>query len=168
MQKKLLEAGRIVNTHGVGGEVKVQCWCDSPEVLTDFDTLYWEDGSTVTVERAFVHKGCAILRLQGVDTMEQAEALRDRVLYLSRDDVELPEDLVFIQDILSFEVYDERLGRVIGRVRDVITTNPAHHLYEIAGEGGKLVYIPAVKPFLKGIDMEKGVITVESIEGLLE
>ena len=87
---------------------------------------------------------------------------------LDREDVELPEDLVFIQDILGFKVFDLRVDRVIGRIRDVLTSNPAHDMYEIAGEDGRLIYIPAIKPFLKEIDMEAGVIYVESIEGLIE
>ncbi len=168
MQKQFLEAGQIVNTHGVNGEVKVQSWCDSPAVLTDFDTLYQADGTPVHIERAYVHKNCVIMRIQGVDTIEQADALRQQVLYLSRDDVELPEDLVFIQDILSFEVYDERTARVVGRIRDVLTTNPAHDLYEIVAEDGRMLYVPATKPFLQRIDMEAGRVIIRSIEGLIE
>ena len=76
--------------------------------------------------------------------------------------------IVFIQDILGFKVFDLRVDRVIGRIRDVLTSNPAHDMYEIAGEDGRLIYIPAIKPFLKEIDMEAGVIYVESIEGLIE
>lgn len=167
-QKQFLEAGQIVNTHGVQGEIKVQSWCDSPEVLLDFDTLYWADGTPVQITKAFVHKNCVIMRLAGVDTMEAAEALRQKVLYLSREEVDLPEDLVFIQDILGFTVYDTRTEAIIGTLREVLTTNPAHDLYEIVTATGKLVYIPAIKPFLKGIDMEAGKITIESIEGLYE
>ena len=76
--------------------------------------------------------------------------------------------IVFIQDILGFKVFDLRVDRVIGRIRDVLTSNPAHDMYEIAGEDGRLIYIPAIKPFLKEIDMEAGMIYVESIEGLIE
>ncbi len=168
MQKKFLEAGKIVNTHGVTGELKVQPWCDSPEMLAQFDTLYWADETPVRMRSASVHKGNVLMRLEHVKTMEQAEALRDKILYLCRDDIELPEDLVFIQDILTFEVYDERLGRSIGHIRDVLTSNPAHDLYEIAGKDGKLIYIPAIKPFLQRIDMDTGRVYIQSIEGLLD
>lgn len=168
MPKKFLEAGKIVGTHGVRGDLKVQSWCDSPEVLCDFDTLWLDETTSVAVGKAQVHKNIVLLHIEGVDTLEQAEALRGRILYLDRDDVELPEDLVFIQDILGFSVFDLRVGRTVGRVRDVLTTNPAHDLYEIEGENGRLVYVPAAKPFLKSIDMDKGVINIESIEGLIE
>ena len=141
MPKKFLEAGKIVGTHGIRGDLKVQSWCDTPEVL---------------------------LHLKGVDTVEAAEKLRGKILHLVRDDVDLPEDLVFIQDILTFKVYDLRVDRVIGHIRDVLTSNPAHDMYEIAGEDGRLIYIPAIKPFLKEIDMDAGIVYVESIEGLIE
>ena len=68
MQKQFLEAGKIVNTHGVTGDIKVQSWCDSPEVLTDFDTLYLSPSEPVQVKKAYVHKGCVIMHLDGVDT----------------------------------------------------------------------------------------------------
>ena len=168
MDKKFLEAGKIVGTHGVKGELRVQSWCDNAETLCDFDTLYFDEKTPVQVESADVHKNIVLMRLAGVDTMEAAEALKNRVLYLRRDDIELPEDLVFVQDILGFKVYDLRSDRTIGHLRDVLTSNPAQDMYEIQGDGGKLIYIPAVKPFLKEVDMEAGVIYVESIEGLLE
>ena len=168
MPKKFLEAGKIVGTHGVRGDLKVQSWCDSPEVLCDFDTLYLDEKTPVTVEKAQVHKNVVLMHIKGIDKVEAAEAMRNKVLHLDREDVELPEDLVFIQDLLGFKVFDLRVDRVIGRIRDVLTSNPAHDMYEIAGEDGRLIYIPAIKPFLKEIDMEAGVIYVESIEGLIE
>lgn len=168
MQKKFLEAGKIVSTHGVRGDLRVQSWCDSPEVLCDFDTLYLDENTPITVEKAFVHKGdIVVMHLQGVDTMEAAEALKNRVLLLDRADAELPEDLVFIQDILGFKVYDLRSDSMIGLVQDVLTSNPAHDMYEIKSADNRLIYIPAIKPFLKRIDMDAGVIYVETIEGLL-
>lgn len=167
MQKQFLEAGKIVNTHGVTGEIKVQSWCDSPEVLLDFDTLYLSPTETVQVKRAYVHKNCVIMRLEGVNTCEAAEALKNRMLYLNRADVELPDDLVFIQDILGFAVYDARTGETIGTLRDV-QQGAGHDLYIITRQEKPDALIPACEPFLKGIDMEQRVITVETIAGLLE
>ena len=169
MPKKFLEAGKIVGTHGVRGDLKVQSWCDSPEVLCDFDTLYLDGKNACDrLKRRRFTKNVVLMHIKGIDTVEAAEAMRNKVLHLDREDVELPEDLVFIQDILGFKVFDLRVDRVIGRIRDVLTSNPAHDMYEIAGEDGRLIYIPAIKPFLKEIDMEAGVIYVESIEGLIE
>ena len=167
MKKQFLEAGKIVNTHGVTGEIKVQSWCDSPEVLLDFDKLYLSPTEPVQVKKSYVHKNCVIMRLEGVNTCEAAEALKNRVLYLDREDVELPDDLVFIQDILGLDVFDVRTGETIGTLREV-NQGAGHDLYLIRREGKADALIPACKPFLKSIDLEKGVITVETIEGLIE
>lgn len=168
MQKEFLEAGQVVNTHGVTGDIKVQSWCDSPEVLADFDTLYWADRTPVKVLKAYVHKGCVIMRLEGVTTMEQADALRQKVLYLRREDVDLPDDLVFIQDILGFSVFDARTDSLVGTLREVLTTNPAYDLYEIERPDGRRAYVPAIKPFLKAVELEARRIVICSIEGLLD
>jgi len=167
MKKRFLEAGKIVGVHGVRGDFKVQSWCDTPDVLCDFDTLYFDAKIPVEISRAQVHKGMVLMHIKGVDTPEAAESLRGRILYLDREDVELPEDLVFIQDILGFKVYDLRLNQLIGQIKDVITTNPAHDIYEIISVDGRLIYVPASKPFLKEIDMADGTIYIESIEGLV-
>lgn len=168
MPKRFLEAGKIVGTHGVRGDLKVQSWCDSPEVLCDFNTLYLDEKTPVTVEKAQVHKNVVLMHLTGIDTVEAAETLRGRVLHLDRDDVDLPDDLVFIQDILGFAVHDRRTDSEVGKLRDVITSTPAHDMYEIKTAEGRLVYVPASKPFLEEIDMQAGVIYIRSIEGLLE
>ena len=139
MPKQFLEAGKIVGTHGIRGDLKVQSWCDSPEVLCDFDTLYLDEKTPVTVEKAQVHKNIVLMHLAGVDTVEAAETLRGRVLHLDREDVELPEDLVFIQDILGFAIFDRRLDREIGRLHDVITTNPAPAMHAPKTDAGRRV-----------------------------
>ncbi len=165
MKKQYLEIGKIVNTHGIAGDVKVQPWCDSPSFLAEFDTLYWETGEPLSIQQARVHKGCVILRIEGVDSIDQAETLRNRVLYMNRDDVTLPEDLVFIQDILGYRVFDQRLNRVLGTLSDVLQ-NPANDIYVVRDDAGRQYLIPAVPAFLQGIDHETECITVRSIEGM--
>lgn len=162
--KQFLEIGKIVNTHGISGEIKVQPWCDSPDVLTEFDVLYFKDRSPLHILSSRVHKGCVILKAEGIDTIEKATALREKILYMNRDDVELPENLVFIQDIIGFTVYDQRLERVVGKLKDVLT-NPANDIYMIQ-DGEKEYLVPAVKEFLKGIDLEKDLIMICTIPGM--
>ena len=87
MKKQFLECGKIVTTHGIKGEVKVQPWCDSPDFLLDFETLFLRRGETpLTVERARVQKNMVVLKIAGVDTPEAAAALRNQVLYIDRAD----------------------------------------------------------------------------------
>lgn len=167
MKKQFLEAGKVVNTHGVTGDLKIQSWCDSPEVLTDFDTLYFSPTEPVTVVKSYVHKNCVILHLKGIDTFEAADALRGKVLYLNREDIDLPEDLVFIQDMIGLTVYDERTESVIGTLKDVLTSNPAHDMYLVARPDAADALIPACAPFLVRVDLEAGQVIVRTIEGLL-
>ena len=105
--KQYLEIGKIVNVHGLRGDVKVVPWCDDPEFLCEFDTLYLGKAQKpVTVTAARLQKGNVLLHLEGVDTAEAAEALRNQVLYMDRDEVELEEGVYFIQDLIGLEVLD--------------------------------------------------------------
>lgn len=165
MKKQYLEIGKIVNTHGIRGDIKVQPWCDSPDFLAEFDTLYRKDQSPITITSAKVHKGCVLMHVEGVDTVEQAQALRGMTLYMNRDDVELEEGAFFIQDVIGLPVYDERVGREIGVVKE-ISDGPAGDLY-IIQDGKTQHMIPGVPEFLKEVDLENGRVTVHTIEGLL-
>ena len=100
MVKRYLECGRIVNTHGLKGEVKLLCEADSPDTLLRFSTLY-VDGQPMAVASARVHKGCLIVRFAGVDTVEKAEALRDKTVCFDRQDYPLPPGAFFLQDYIG-------------------------------------------------------------------
>ena len=107
MRKPFLECGKIVSTHGIAGEVRVQPWCDSPQDLEGIRTLYFDRGATpVGVLRARAHKNVVLLKLEGVDTVEAAQALRGRVLWAAREDIPLEEGEYFVQDLLGMEVFD--------------------------------------------------------------
>jgi 16S rRNA processing protein RimM len=165
MKKQFLEIGKIVNTHGIRGDVKVQPWCDSPDFLASFDRLYTKSQAEIHILHAAVHKGNVLMHLEGVDTIEDAEKLRGTVLYMNRDDVELDEGAFFIQDVIGLPVYDERVGRTIGTVKEIVD-GPSGDLYVIQ-DGEYTHYIPGVPAFLREVDLEKGQITFCTIEGLL-
>ena len=101
--KQYLQAGTIVSTHGVRGECKILPWADGPEFLTLFDRVYLK-GREFQVEAARVQKSCVLLKLRGVDTMEAAQALRNTVVEVNRDDVELEEGTYFIADLIGLPV----------------------------------------------------------------
>ena len=131
MKKKFLENGKIVTTHGVMGEVKVYPWCDTPDFLTGFSTLYFHKGKDpVAVQQARVHKNMVLLKLQGTDTLEAAQALRNQILYADRADMPLAEGEYFIQDLIGLTVVDADTGEEYGILSDVIP-------YLQAGRSGK-------------------------------
>lgn len=163
MKTPYLEAGKIVNTHGVAGEVKVVPWCDGPDFLLGFDTFYL-DGKPVSVRSARVHKQSVLLSLEGVEDVNQAMRLKDKVLYIDRSQVQLPEGRHFLADLMGLEVRDADSGEVLGVIHDILTP-PAHEVYVV--RGGKAEHlIPAVDEFLVETNLEEGFIRVRLIEGM--
>jgi len=171
---ELLEIGKIVGTHGVRGELRVEPWCDNPAFLAGFTSVYIS-GQPQKVLSARPHKSLVLMILEGVDTVEAAQALRGTVLHIDRTGVELPEGRYFIQDLIGLSVRHRRTaagdgtcgcgtGEHIGTLYDVLTA-PAHDVYVVRGEDGDRM-IPVVPEFVKEIDMTAGVIWVELIEGM--
>ena len=160
MKHPNLEAGEVVSTHGVRGEVKIYPWADGPEFLLDFDTLYL-DGKPYPVESIRVHKAVVLAKLRGVDTVEAAQALRGRVVTVDRSGLEPPEGAVFIADLLGLPVYAGE--EEIGRVADVLTL-PGNDVYVVRGEHEYM--IPAVAEFLQEVDVERGLVRVRLIQGM--
>lgn len=162
MEKQaFIEAGRIINTHGVAGEVKIEVWLDSPAFMKKFKRLYI-GGRETAVLSAREHKGFLLAKLDGVDDVNAAMALKGKTLLINREDVRLPKGAFFIQDIIGASVIDQS-GAEIGRLSEVLET-PAHRVYVVKGEREHL--IPAIPEFVMSTDSEAGVIRVRLIEGM--
>ena len=158
MKLEYIEAGEIVNTHGVRGEVKVLCWLDAPEMLCEFDRC-WIAGKDYEMESVRVQKTCNLVKLSGVDTMEAAQKLRGKVLELYREDID--DEVIFAAELVGVEVYAD--GQCIGTIREVLDY-PGNSVYVVRGEHEYM--IPAVKQFILSTDMEKNVMEVRLIEGM--
>ena len=166
--KQYLEIGKIVNVHGLCVDVKVVQWCDEPEFLCEFDTLYLGKAQKpVNVTAARLQKGNVLLHLEGVDTVEAAEQLRNQVLYMDRDEVELEEGVYFIQDLIGLPVLDADTGKSYGKLSDVMQTG-ANDVYEIKDETGKTVLIPAIPDVVQETDLDGGVMRIRPLEGLFD
>lgn len=164
MKQTFLEAGRIVGTHGIRGEVRVQPWCDSPAFLLDFATWYM-DGQAVRVQEARVHKHLVLAKLEGIDTMNEAQALRNRIMSVRRADAKLPEGRFFIQDILGLPVVDDVTGAPVGTLTDV-WQQPGQDVYVVKDEQGTEHLIPNVPAFIRPIEPDAGCVRVTLIEGM--
>lgn len=163
MKNKLLEAGQIVNTHGIKGEVKIVPWCDTPDFLCDFDELYI-DGKPIEIELIRVHKGNVIAKLSGINDVDTAMAMKNKIVSIDRTDVVLPEGRHFIADLIGLEVRDADTNAVLGIIDDVLTP-PASEVYVVKGNG-KEYMIPAVDEFLIETDIDAGYVRVRMIEGM--
>lgn len=167
MLKEFLEAGKITGTHGVRGEMRAQCWCDSPEFLCGFKALYFDEGKIKLNVKARPHKHMVLIKIQGVDTIEQADEYKGRVFYIRRSDVQLDDGANFIQDIIGLSVVDSESGEIYGTVTDVFNTG-ANDVYEMKNEDGKAYYIPVIDEIIDSIDVNSGVVKITPMKGLFD
>lgn len=169
MKKRFLECGKIVSTHGVKGEVKVQPWCDAPDFLCGFGTLYLRRGERpFRVEQARVSKNMVLLKLEGVDTLDDAVTLRGGIVYIDREDAPSGGDGVFfVQDLIGLSVLDADTGKEWGKLTDVFSTG-ANDVYEITGEDGKRRLVPAIRDVVLETDPDAGVMRIRPLEGLFD
>ena len=163
MKQRFLEAGQIVNTHGIRGEVKIVPWCDSPEFLCGFDTLYIDE-APIRLRAARPHKGNVLAALEGVDTVEGAMALKGKTVHIDRADVTLPEGRHFLADLIGLRVVDADNGAELGVLTEVLTP-PAHQVYVVKGPQGERL-IPAVEEFIVETNVDGGYLRVRLIEGM--
>ena len=158
MRVSFLEAGEIVTTHGLRGEVKVLPWADGPEFLTTFKRV--RIGETdYTVESCRVQKSCCLMKLKGVDSVEAGQALRGSTVEVYRQDA--PADLIFTADLIGMTVLCH--GEEIGKITDVLDY-PGNKVYVVQGRFEYM--IPAVKQFVLSTDIDKNEMEVEIIEGM--
>lgn len=163
--------GKIINTHGLKGEVKIESW-------SDFDDLRYTIGNTVYLETRDemlpmvvasyrVHKGNPLVSFEGYQDINLVEGYKTCVLYMDGEDRQaLPEGKYYVDELIGLYVQDEQ-GNPIGVVIAVEETNGAQKNLRVQREGLKDALIPNVPAFVKQVDQEQGTITIQVIEGLL-
>lgn len=158
MKLPFIEAGEIVNTHGVRGEVKLLPWLDSPESMCAFQRcrIGKQDYSILSCR---VQNTCNLMRLEEVDTMEKAQALRGKTVEIYREDVE--DGVIFAAELIGMQVYSQ--GNLIGELIQVLDY-PGNQVYVVKGE--REYMIPAVKAFILSTDLEKNEMQVTLLEGM--
>ena len=159
------ECGKIVNTHGCHGGVKVEPWCDSPAVFAALPAVYFKKGDAferVKIQSASVFRSVVCTKLAGVDTMDEADALRGTVLYAKREDLHLPEGAMLVAEMLGLPVYHQQSGEQLGVLKDIIHPG-ASDIYVIDTPKGDAM-VPVVAEFVKRVD-EQGIFLLP-IEGM--
>ena len=158
MRLPFIEAGEIVNTHGVRGEVKMLPWLDSPEDMRGF-TRCRIGGKDYAITACRVQNTCDLLKLEGVDTMEAAQALRGKTVTLYREDMD--EDVIFAGDLIGMEVFSQ--AERIGELTQVLDY-PGNQVYVVKGE--REYMLPAVKEFILSTDLDGNRMEVKLLEGM--
>ena len=158
MKLQFIEAGEIVTTHGLKGEMKVLPWVDSPDILCEFERCRI-GGAEYKIEQCRVQKSCNLLKVKGIDTVEAAQAMRGKTVELFREDID--SDVIFAAELIGVEVYTN--GQCLGKITDVLDY-PGNSVYVVTGEHEYM--IPAVKQFVLSTDLEANRMEVTVIEGM--
>lgn len=165
-----LEVGKIINTHGLRGEMKVQTWTDTPDVFADLDRIYVSGkfGDTeLTVKHVKYQKNNIIVKFAEINTIEEAESFKNCILTADRNNLgELPEGVFYIADLIGLQVQTED-GTILGTISDILQTG-ANDVYEVARPGSKPLLIPAIPDVVRQTDLAAGTVTVRLLEGLLD
>ena len=163
MKNRFIEAGRINNTHGVTGELRVELWLDNPALLRRAKRIYI-DGSPRELLSLRRHGRFFIARLEELNDPESAALLKGKEFFLAREDAQLPPGAYFLQDLLGARVQLED-GSPVGILEEILD-RPASPVYIVRDESGAEHLIPAVPAFVLRTDAEAGVVTVRLIEGM--
>ena len=158
MRLQFVEAGEIVSTHGIKGEMKVLPWVDGPEILCEFDRCRI-CGKEYEIEECRVQKTCNLLKVKGIDTMDAAQLMRGKVVELYREDID--DEVIFAAELIGMEVYCD--GELIGKIKDVLDY-PGNSVYVVKGQYEYM--IPAVSQFILDTNMDENTMQVKLIEGM--
>lgn len=169
MLKEFLEVGKIVGTHGIKGELRVEPWCDSPEFLTQFQMFYAKEGAEILeIVTGRVHKHLFLIQLKDVNTIEQADMMRGKVLFIKRSDVVLPKGRYFVSDLMGMQVFHaDDQSICYGTITDVIKTG-ANDVYQITDENRKDYLIPVIDQVVIETDIIGRKLLIRPMKGIFE
>lgn len=167
---KYLKIGKIINTHGIKGEVKIYPLTDDIKRFDELKFVFFKKGDLfekVDVQGVKYFKNLVILKLEGIDDMNAAEKVKNEYIYIDRENaVKLPEDTYFIADLIGMDVVNIETDEKIGKIISVFSTG-SNDVYEIKGEDGKIILVPAIKDVVKDVDVKNSLMKIKLIEGLI-
>ena len=170
MIKNFLEIGEIVGTHGIRGEMRVNPWCDSPDFVCKFKTLYYDSNGSCAaqIKSARPHGNIVLLTVSGIDTVEAAQKMRGKILYMKRSDAKLPEGTYFIAELIGCKVYDaDNPEKIYGTLSDVSETG-ANDVWHIKDESGKEYLIPSIPDVVIETDVAADRIVIRPLKGIFD
>ena len=166
--ESLLEVGHIVNTYGIKGFVKVLPLVDNNNQFKNFKTIYIQEKrglKELHIEEVKFSKNLVLLKFKGIDTIEQAEELRNYYLQAKRSDIKLEKGAYFIVDLIGLEVYTEE-GEFLGILKEVLQPG-ANDVYVVENEKKQQILLPVIPDVIKKVDIEGNKVIVKLLEGLI-
>ncbi|MBE5040289.1 ribosome maturation factor RimM [Ructibacterium gallinarum] len=166
MKQQYLELGKVVNTHGIRGEIKIQPWCDDPN-LFDQLSYFYIDGVRYEIKKNRLHKNCEIVLVEGITNINQAELLKNKIVTIEREMLgALPEGTYYIADLIGLSVRTKD-GQTLGNIVDVLKTG-SNDVYILDKPKEKPILIPVIDQVVKEVNIDGGFVTVELMEGLID
>lgn len=162
---EFIEIGRINNTHGIKGEMKLDYWCDSPEVFFSLKALYLKNGEKLDIISSRPANKNAVVLFNDIFTPEQGARIKGQTVYAKRSDLPIDDGDYFLCDLVGLPVFDIESGDKLGDVTDILE-KPASFIYVIKTQNGEFM-LPAVDEFIKKVDINEGVY-IKVIPGLIE
>ena len=167
IENEIIETGKIVGTHGVRGELKLQSRADAPNILFDLDHLYI-DGKIFKIISLRQQKNILLLKLEGINNLNKAELMRNKVVFAERSYFNLPEGTYFVKDLIGVEVFNADNEEICyGKITDVMTTG-ANDVYELTDDSGIKRLVPAIKDVIISTDITTKKMTIRPLLGLFE
>ncbi len=167
MKKEFLEIGKFVGTHGVRGMVRIQPWSDDGEFLTKFKNFYLDNGKTkIKINKITPHGNVVIASIDDIDSIEDAEKLRNQVLYIKRADAKLPDGRYFVSEIIGAQVFDADTNVLLGTLTDVSPTG-ANDVWHIKS-GEKEYLVPAISDVIVDVNIDNDIITIRPLKGIFD
>ena len=169
MKKDYLELGQIVGTHGVKGEMRINPWCDSPDFAKGFKTVYFDKfgNNAVKVTASRPHGNIILMKLQDINSIEQAQKLRNQVLYIKRSDANLPDGTWFIEELMGCEVLDADNNTLYGNITDISPTG-ANDVWHITNKENEEFLVPAIKDVIVDVNVDDNVIKIRPLKGIFD
>jgi 16S rRNA processing protein RimM len=166
--KKYLEIAKLTKPQGLKGDLRAQIYCDSPDILDNFETFYLgDDKAPVQAQLKEIRKGFVVLRVDGVHSIEKAEQYAGKMLFIDRDDYELEEDSWFICDLIGLDVIDADSGKLYGKVIEILQNAPKD-VYVIKTPDLKTLMFPSIPEVLISVNITERVIKIRPLEGLFD
>lgn len=167
--KQYLEIGKLTKTQGLNGEMRMQFYCDSADVLGDMETLYFDKGKTPVklISVRYVKNDVCVVKLGCADTVEDAQKYLGKTLYADRADFDLPEGVYFIDDLIGLDVIDADNGKSYGKIDEVLQNGPTD-VYSLKTPDGRQLMFPSIPEVVINRDIEGGKIVIRPLDGLFE
>ncbi len=169
MKKEYLELGQIVSTHGVKGELRINPWCDSPDFAKKFKRVYFDalGHKEVKVVSCRAHGNVILMKLEGIDSIEDAQQYRNQMLYIKRDDAKLSKTTWFIEELIGCNVCDADTLKYYGKITDVSQTG-ANDVWHITDDTEAEYLIPAIKDVVIDVDVLSNIIKIRPLKGIFD